>query len=78
LQKKGTSGEILRFTIDTFVGIEQIVNYYDKFPPQTVKHRVRFVRVKKLLPYALNGTWKSYLPQIRNMIKLNARMYNRS
>jgi hypothetical protein len=63
-----------RFTLDTFLGVALIVDYYKKFPPKTVKHRIRFLRVHKLLPYALDGTWKQHIHIIKNIIKLNARM----
>lgn len=69
--------DCVRFTIDTFVGIDLIVNYYKAYPPKTIKHRVRFLRVQKLLPYALKGTWNNHLTQIRQMIKLNARLSSR-
>jgi hypothetical protein len=73
IPKKGS--EAYRFTIDTFAGIEEIVQYFDTFPPKTIKLRVRFFRVKAILPYALNGTWKSHISIIKNIIDLNSRMH---
>jgi hypothetical protein len=76
ITKKGTNAH--SFAIDTLVGIADIIAYYDRFPAKTIKHHVRFLRVKSLLPYALDRSWKNPIECIEKMMFLNALMSERN
>ena len=73
-KKCKTNSNCHRLLIDTFRGITPIINYFSHFPPKTNQLRVRFIRVRKLLPYELDGTFKNHLGRIKNLIRLNKRL----
>ena len=58
-------------TIDSYVGIKPVVEYYERFRPQTFKHFVRFSRVKAMLPCCLDGTWRKHKNVVKEMKRLN-------
>lgn len=76
--KFSTNENCHRLIVDSFRGIVPILDYFIKYPPNTVKLMIRFTRVRKLLPYALNGTYKDHLNHVRNVVRLNKRLNNKS
>jgi len=61
----------LRFKVDSFKRLQEIEIYFDKFPPNTIKLSIRFLRFKKIYSFTKEKSWKYNLSIIEHFIFLN-------
>ena len=66
--------EHVRLVIDTYQYHPTIINYFGKFPPQTTKQKIRFLRYKKVFGWYKLKSLESRLKDIKHLIVLNKRL----
>lgn len=66
-----------RLMLDTFKGAALLLPYFEKYKPKTKKLAIRFVRYKRAYAISQKGNQSAYIPQIRQIIRLNNRLSRR-